>query len=418
MIIDLSTPSIVHERIYSTNQITSNKILQPRISIDELVSIAHEARPRNSNEVLQQSNGVLKLREVAAGQKIWETAEDFTDGNDLELSIINFLESSTGEKVDGLYCVDPTRPSNRELVYLTKNYAVKVFGEERFNRIPPELSGQDLVKKLNLYEGKTVEFITIGKCEIYGQKKLLLLMQRAPGETIKDSLDSIFTSSNPLSALNECKSILTQLGRFLGEIHSSTAVTYRGDTPGLLEVTREKLKLQIEMHLEAYKKSGGEDFDAIHDFFDKTLALYDTHTFHLTLSHGDAHLANFIFDSSEHSMTLIDTPWVPYSVNDHDQPLFASFAKDVGRVEVEIATCVLNHAINEEYISELQEAFRKGYREKAQKLVNPSQMFAEKACIILDRLNSVVQRRTQDGPRANIYVYFTNFFKKTPSEEL
>jgi len=76
-------------------------------------------------------------------------------------------------------------------------------------------------------------------------------------------------------------------------------------------------------------------------------------------------------------MTLIDTPRIHYSVNATEKPLFSSYVHDVARVEDDIAKWVLYHEYNEDLINELQEAFRKGYREKARKLINTSQLFGD-----------------------------------------
>ncbi|MBJ7449809.1 MAG: aminoglycoside phosphotransferase family protein, partial [Parachlamydiales bacterium] len=365
-------------------------------SFEDLFSIARKSRPKNIEEALQRLNSSSQLTqpEYEAGRDIWLSAQDFTNGNDLELSITNFIEQITRKNVKDLFCVDRSRVHKRQSVFLTDDYAVKVFPrvEERFNKIAAEISGLDIIRDLNLQEGKTTEFIAVGRCVINGEDNLLLLMKRAPGKTIKYYLDSIFTSPHRQYALNECKLVLKQLGRLLGEIHSKKAVTYQGDFPGILEITFEKLKTQVAKSLQEYKTAGGADLEVIAKFFEDILLRFDTKSFHLTISHNDAHLENFIFDAQS-GMTVIDTPRIHYTANADGEPLFSSYVHDVARVEDDIAKCILYHEVNEDLINELQKAFRNGYKEKAHKLINTSQLFADKAWTILTRLRSVVPDR-------------------------
>lgn len=408
-------PEKLAETTLFTQNITSQDLVSQN-SFENLFSIARKSRPKNAQEVLQRldpSNKELQIQfpEDEAGKQIWLSAQDFTYGNNLELSIENFLKHKAS-KNNFLFCVKP------ETVFLTDNYAIKVFPavEKYFGKIAAEISGVDIIRNLNLQEGKAVEFISVGKCVINGENKLLLLMQRAPGETIKYHLDSIFSSTNRQIALNDCKSVLSQLARLLGEIHSKTALTYQGDFPGILEITFDKLKLQITKYIEGYKTAGGEDSEVIIKFFEDVLSRYDKKTFHLTISHNDSHLENFLFNR-ETGITLIDTHRIHYSANANGEPLFSSYVHDVARTEDDIIKWILYHEYNEDLINELQEAFRKGYREKAHKLINTSQLFADKAWTILTRLKSVVQKRFQDGPNKRIYEYYSDFFKKLHSDD-
>jgi len=398
--------------------LSTQPLLIPQI-FEEQFAIARKSRPQNAQEVLMRLDSKNKEAQARslqpereAGKEIYLTARDFTVGNDLEHSILQFLKQSVSCKEDSLICVDRERVHKRESVFLTEQYAVKVFphAEDYLDKIAAEISGLDIIKKLNLEEGRSIAFIAVGRCVINNVDNFLLLMHRAPGNTIKYFLDQIFKVPHRLSALNECKAVLSQFGRLLGEMHSKKAIPHPGNASGVSDITFGKLVLEIKRYINEYQKAGGEDFAVIVKFFEEVITNYDTKIYYFTPSHNDTHLENFLFDQKA-GMTLIDTARVHYSINASGEPLLASYLHDVGRAEDDIAKWVLYHESNANLILELQEAFRKGYREKAGKLINPSQLFADKAWTMLTRLKSVIQKRFHDEPSRRIYEYYSNFFK-------
>lgn len=390
--------------------IASFEIPLSQALFENYFSIAKKARPINAHEVLKRIEENALDLEIESGREICARVNDYSKDNSLEASIREFLKSFTSTTSD-LFCVNPKRINKCESVFLTAEFAIKVFPniEKNFDRITREISGHDVMRKLNLEEGGVVQFLTLGKCTINGNSNVLLAMTRAPGETVRKSLDAIFVSSDQPAATAKCKKILYELGKFLGELHSKKAIKKQG-SPEVLEITFDRMKRKIDNYMHEYMDLGGKDIDVISHVFKNILNQYDTDSFYFAISHEDAHLDNFLYDEDS-GLTVIDTPRMHYATDQEGNPIFASYAHDIARAEDDIAKWVLHHEYNEELIQELTAALRAGYVTNAKHLIIPSQFSLDKAATMLSRLNSMLRRLDKATEvQKRIYDYYRNFF--------
>ena len=178
-VMNILSPIAISMAVSNTAISVHDTVLKQQNSFEKIYEIAATSRPKDAQEALvrlDSTNKELQAQsiqpEINAGKEIWLSALDYTIGNNLEMSVINFIEQTVGAKVENLVVVDPSRVHKRESVFLTKDYAIKVFPriDTIFNKLAAEISGMDIIRKFSFAEGSSVPFIAVGKCVIRGRK--------------------------------------------------------------------------------------------------------------------------------------------------------------------------------------------------------------------------------------------------------
>lgn len=395
-------------------------LLTPAKKLEHCFETARQSRPANAKEALLRLDSSQKalqqialLPEKQAGKKIWSQAQDYTKSNNLEDSLQEFLKSSLGSE-EPLTCINPSRILECESVFVSHNYAVKVFPvhEECFYKIARELSGMEALKDLPFQHGKPAPFLALGKCRVDERSYFLLAMPKAQGKTIKKYLDQFFIDRDEESLLR-CKKALRALGLFLAELHQVKAEKKEG-LREVLGITFEKIKGEIEKAKLEYEERGGVDPDAINKRFEKLLNDYDSSVFYFTLFHDDAHLENFLYDENS-AITVIDTPRIHTTTSPDGEPLFSSYAHDLARAKDDIRKWVLYQEFNPKLIEELIEEFHTSYCMAAKELYIPSQFALDEALTMLSRLKSVLKEEKDPlikAQKERIFHYYTQFFRE------
>jgi hypothetical protein len=373
--------TIATSTILTFSSIQSDPI--PNIPYYSQISIT--SRPNDSKEALEGRDS--RSTEKEAGKVIWESATDYTEENNLSRSVQKFIEGHL--QISGSL---ESMKKNSIFIDRAQHVVVKVFPkkDDSFHHFIREVSSNQFLSHLDLQNGKKIDFLGAGKCTVNGIDHLLILMQLASGIEIKRIIDQIFNSSDDKSlSIQKCKKVLSNLGKFIGEIHSKSALKLNSSEDSL-KTTLDYTKQKIYKYLDAYQKKGGFEYEKIEHVLNQRIQNYSKDTLYLASSHGDAHLENYLYDEETDTITIIDTERMHLSIDSNNLPLTGEYIHDVARVEDDIAKWVLHHEANEALIQELIVAFHEGYDKEAGPLYIPSQFSLEQAFTLLTRLKSVV----------------------------
>lgn len=331
-------------------------------------------------------------RQIAAG------TTDYTAGETHESSIKNFIENSFGFVSNNLYCVAPERIKTREFVFIDKEngVAVKVFPQtpKHYFKIIHELSGHQALESLHLKTIDLVKFFALGKYQFNGIEYLLLAMSYAEGQEIRKYIENIYKAQDPAArqeAIHSTKEILRKLGSCVGDLHFMGSIEMLLPD-GYMEAVTVHRRDEIQKSLTEYQERGGVHGEELKIYFDQLLAQYSFQAVVFSIFHGDAHLANFLYDEDSDRITVIDSVKAHLTADPNGLPISDNFVHDSVKIDEAIVKQILSHENNEELIKELIDAFHKGYDEKVVSIINPSSYALDKSFQMLKRLASSLKQ--------------------------
>ena len=378
---------------------------------------AIETRRLNEMDRLSKDRGTQEEEELA--REIALHASDYTAGETHESSIKNFVESNFGMSPRNLYCVAPNRIGKREFVFIDKEIGivVKIFPQipKHYFKIIHELSGHVAFEELNIPQMNMANFLALGKYSLNGTEYLLLGMSFAQGKEIKEYFNEIYSSKDLTAkqeAIDQVKRILRKLGQVIGEIHVSAAVKV---TPSIehKHAVMDFYIQAISKAIDKYKNNEGEHSDELIDYFNQVIAQYDLKDVYFSIFHGDAHLANFLFDKESDGITIIDSVKAHLSIDSKGSPISDNHVHDCVKIEEAIAKQIVSYESNDLLIQELVEAFHQGYDEKAAAIINPSSLLLDKSYHSLRKLvSSMKWKHEEDTNKREAQLRSYDYFKK------
>lgn len=371
-----------------------SKIDQQQLEIATQKAI--QTRRLSEIDRLSKERGSPEEEELAC--QIAALATDYTAGKTHKSSIKNFIEKTFGSVSRNLYCVAPERIETREFVFIDKEngVVVKVFPQipKHYFKIIHELSGYQAFESLYLDKIDLVKFFALGKYQLNGIEYLLLAMSYAEGQEIRKCIEDIYKVQDPIArqeAIHSTKEILRKLGSAIGDLHFMGSIEISAPD-GYMEAVKARRSNDIQKSLNEYQERGGVHSEELKAYFDQLLAQYSFQDIIFSIFHGDAHLANFLYDRDSDRITVIDSVKAHLSVDPNGLPISDNFVHDSVKIDESIVKQILSHEANEELIQELIEAFHKGYDEKAVSIINPSSYALDKAFQMLKRLVSSLKQ--------------------------
>ncbi|MBA3816061.1 MAG: hypothetical protein H0X29_06000 [Parachlamydiaceae bacterium] len=357
---------------------------------------AIQTRRLSEMDRLSKERGSIEEEELA--HEIAEYTADYTADETHESSIRNFIEKNFGFSSNDLYCVAPERITKREFVIIDKENAlvVKVFPQipKHYFKIVHELSGHEAFEGLHIKSINLVNFLALGKYSLNGVEYILLGMSYAKGQEIRNYIEEIYDSKDLIikqKAIHSAKEILQKLGGALGDIHLKGAI--RIALPeGYLEAFKVRYSKDVHNFLTEYQERGGEHREKLQIYFENLLSQYNLQTAIFSIFHGDAHLANFLYDKDNDCITVVDSVKSHLSVDSSGLPISNNYVHDIVKIENAIVRKILSHEVNDELINELIEAFHQGYDEKTASLINPLSLNLDKSLLMLKHLASSLKQ--------------------------
>lgn len=366
---------------------------------------AIQTRRLNEIDRLSKERGSPEEDELA--RQIAALATDYTTGETHESSIKNFIEKNFGFVSNNLYCVAPERIKTREFVFIDKEngVVVKVFPQipKHYFKIIHELSGYQAFESLHLETIDLVKFFALGKYQLNGIEYILLAMSYAEGQEIRKCIEDIYKAPDPVArqeAIHSTKEILRKLGSAVGNLHFMGSIEILL-SDGYMEAVTAHRSDEIQKSLNEYQERGGVHSEELKAYFDQLLAQYSFQDVFFSIFHGDAHLANFLYDKDSDRITVIDSVKAHLTVDPNGLPISDNFVHDSVKIDEAIVKQILSHENNEELIQELIDAFHQGYDEKAVSIINPSSYALDKSSQMLKRLASSLKQ--EEDPNKQEY---------------
>lgn len=402
----LSRPiELVNEESHTYLEMTTKRAIETR-RISEVDRLSTERGTQFEEEL---------AREIALH------APDYTVDDSHQSNINYFIESNFGINPTNIYCVAPDRIKTREFVFVDEEngIVVKVFPQipQHYFKIIHELSGHEAFKELNIQQLNVVNFEALGKYTFDGSEYLLLGMSFAKGKEIREYLDEIYYAENPvekLAAIEQAKRILRKLGEVIGEVHLKAAVKVTVTDEHKNAVVNHYHQA-IDQAIEKYKSEEGGNSEDLIKYFNQILAQYELENVYFSIFHGDAHLANFLYDNGSDQLTIIDSVKAHLSIDPESCPISDNYVHDCVKIEEAIIKQILLHESNDLLIQELFEAFHHGYDERAAAIVNPSSLNLDRSYNFLNRLVSSLKWKNEKDQaereyRLRTYDYYKKYF--------
>lgn len=371
-----------------------SKIGQQQLEI--AIQKAIQTRRLSEMDRLSKERGSPEEEELA--HEIATYAADYTADETHESSIKNFIEKNFESVSNSLYCVAPERIKTREFVFIDREtgIVIKVFPQipKHYFKIVHELSGHEAFESLHVKSINLVKFLALGKYTLDGIDYILLGMSYANGEEICKYIEEIYEVEDPLlrqKAIHSTKEILRKLGSSLGDIHLNKAIEI-APPEGYMEAVKTHYNDDVQKSLNKYQERGGEHSEELKVYFDRLLTQYNLQCVIFSIFHGDAHLANFLYDEESDRITVIDSVKAHLSVDPTGLPISANFVHDSIKIDESIVKQILSHEANDGLIQELIDAFHQGYDEKAGSLINPLSLNLDRSLQMLKRLASSLKQ--------------------------
>lgn len=364
--------------------------------LEMAIQKAVQLRRLSEMDRLSKERGSPEEEELA--HEIALHAADYTADETHESSIKNFIEKNFGFVSNNLYCVAPERIKTREFVFIDKenDIVIKVFPQipKNYFKIVHELSGHEAFEGLHVKTINLVKFLALGKYKLNEIEYILLAMSYAKGQEIRKYIEEIYKVQDPIlrqEAIHFTKEILRKLGGAVGDIHLNGAIEI-ALPEGYMEAVKIHYSNDIQKSLNEYQERGGMHGEELKIYFDKLLTQCGFQCVIFSIFHGDAHLANFLYDKDNDRITVIDSVRSHLSVDPTGLPISDNFVHDSVKIDDAIAKQILSHEVNDGLIQELIDAFHQGYDEKAASLINPLSLDLDKSFQMLKRLASSLKQ--------------------------
>ena len=270
-----------------------------------------------------------KFRPILLGQKqdfntdfvkeIEDGLIDYTVDNSIQKSIANFLAKTVGLTGDEAQLktasADSTALSGNPLFFVrnkqsTLNLVVKVFNKPFAisGNFIKELSGFQIVSTIK--NGKHFNLITakaIGKCIIDGKAYGLLAISPVPGINMYDLVEDMYKlrhgSEQRKEALARAQKAFKKLGAALAEFHQVRAI----HNVTLHRAITKRARNHLARTVTQLRRGGyGIDPGELEEYFDYLVNQIEHAKTTRSFVHGDAHLANFMYDNKSDTLSLVD----------------------------------------------------------------------------------------------------------------
>lgn len=372
---------------------------------------------------LSKARGTLEEEQLA--KEITLNAFDYTTGETHEDSIKKFIKINFGIDSTKIYCVAPERINKREFVFIDKEHGivVKVFPQipKKAFKIIHELSGHSAFEAINVCQGKLASFLALGKYTYNNTEFLLLAMTYVDGKEIRKYIYEIFAALDQAArqaAIDRARHILMRLGQVIGEIHLAAAVKAAPSMEHKQAVIN-YYTTAIHKAIEKCHNEDGISNEELISYFNHLLDEYDLAGVHFSIYHGDAHLANFLYDNETDQIAIVDSVRAHLSIDPARFPISDYYVHDSVKIKESIVKQILSFENNFPLIQELIEAFQQGYDERAHTILNPASLKLEQSYNILKKFASSSKWKEEtDLKKREIEWRINEYYEKRLKEAL
>jgi|GEM_PF-2392738 hypothetical protein len=338
-------------------------------TINTLFELAKQTRPAAFGEPQQEP-----FLEIA--KQIESTLPDYTKDNDINKTIIHFLDKTLEIKItDQQIQQVPAGPAggfSGNLIFFINDknkkpfLVVKIFKDpynaESFGGFVMEASAFDIASTFPNKELNCISIKSVGKCTIDTKDFAIMALSLAPGINLHDYIIQIIPcpqeSALRIETFNKVQKSMYKFGKALAELHTTHIGSKNTLHPAFKKYI---LKSYRKMLKRLQKDNPGINISRFKTCFNSLLDKVENQKVVRSFAYGDAHLGNFLYEPQTGTMTIIDLASLHLSADRNGNPI-STAALDYSRIP-DTFSIYTRFGLTQNESDTLMKAFRKGYQD-------------------------------------------------------